>query len=200
MWGAEFEPVEHTGNRSQSSVDSDPCQCQTPGKICSHRRSEKKNIPQSYLSKGDAAQKTLGTANKLILHVLFPEDVNWWAQLKAKTHSETCNLAGFFSLNWFYHHWSLALSTRALGPLSRGNWMLEKLLLLTVWMGRKEAVWTSGDGSVATGVCCASWPLVQGKTTTGKDSNSSANCPEVVSCFTKHASNMCCSLKPCLSF
>lgn len=74
----------HTGNRSQSSVDSDLCQCQTPGKICSHRRSEKKNIPRSYLSKGDAAQKTLGTANKLILHVLFPKDVNWWDQLKAK--------------------------------------------------------------------------------------------------------------------
>lgn len=53
-----------------------------PGKFAFHRRSEKKNIP--HLSKGDAAQKTLGTANKLILHVLFPEDVNWWAQLKAK--------------------------------------------------------------------------------------------------------------------
>lgn len=82
---------------------------------------------------------------------------------ESKTYSETCNLAGFFSLNWFHHHWSLALSTRAPGPLSRGNWMLERLLLLTVWTGRKEAVWTSEDGSVATNVCCASWPLVQGR-------------------------------------
>lgn len=59
---------------------------------------------------------------------------------ESKTYSETRNLAGFFSLNWFNHHWSLALSTRAPGPLSRGNWMLERLLLLTVWTGRKEAV------------------------------------------------------------
>lgn len=47
-----------------------------PGKLAFHRRSEKKDIPGSYLSKGEAAQKTLGTANKHILHVLFPEDVN----------------------------------------------------------------------------------------------------------------------------